>query len=216
LGNQAFFIGGKTMGGFSNKMDIYNSTNNSWQVVTMPHARGYAGATIIGNKIYIAGGQNSNGNIHTVDIYEIQTGLWTSIEAPNEHPFSSVASVNDKLIVAGGDGLNNKSADIYNSTTGQWLTVNLSNSRFKMTVATISNKAVFLGGANSFSGKYFSNESGGIDIYDDVTGSWYTGSVSPGVCGMMAASIGLKIIYVGFMWKNSTTIANTMVTLTGY
>lgn len=217
LGNQAFFIGGKTKGGFSAKMDIYNSVSNSWQVVTIPHARGFAGAAVIGNKIYIAGGQNSNGNIRTVDIYEIQSGQWSSIDAPNDHPFSSVVSINDKLIVAGGDGVSNKSADIYNTTTGQWSTVNLINSRFKMTVATIKNKAVFLGGANLFSGQYFLNESGGIDIYDDVTGNWKAGSVSPGVCGMMAASVGSQIIYVGFMWDNGNTnsIANTMITLSG-
>ena len=217
LGNQAFFMGGKTRGGFSGKMDIYNSTTNSWQVVTMPHTRGYAGAAIIGNKIYIAGGQNSNGNVRVVDIYEIQSGQWTSIEAPNDHPFSSVISINNKLIIAGGNGLNNRSADIYNTTTGQWSTVNLTDSRFKMTVATLKNKAVFLGGANSFSGKYFLNESGGIDIYDDGTGNWKAGSVSPGVCGMMAASVGSQIIYVGFMWDNGNRniIANTMVTLSG-
>jgi hypothetical protein len=213
LGSQAFFIGGKRKEGFSNKMDIYNSTNNSWQVITMPHARGYAGAAIIGNKLYIAGGQNSNGNIRTIDVYEIQYGQWASLEAPNNHTFSSVVSINNKLIVAGGDGLNNKSADIYNTTTGQWSSVNLSSSRFKMAVATVKNKVVFLGGAYSFTGQYFSNETGEIDIYDDTTGGWAVGSVSPGVCGMMAASVGSQIIYVGFMWGNTTT--NTMITLLG-
>lgn len=212
LGSQAFFIGGKRKVGFSDKMDIYNSTNNSWQVITMPHARGYAGAAIIGSKLYIAGGQNSNGNIRTIDVYEIQSGQWASLEAPNDHAFSSVVSINNKLIVAGGDGKNNKSADIYNTTTGQWSSVNLSSSRFKMAVATVKNKVVFLGGAYSFTGQYFSNETGEIDIYDDTTGGWAVGSVSPGVCGMMAASVGSQIIYVGFMWENNTT-TNAMITL---
>lgn len=215
LGDQAFFIGGKTQEGFSNKMDIYNSTNNSWQVITMPHARGYAGAAIIGNKIYIAGGQNTVGTIRTIDVYEIQSGQWTSLEAPNDHPFANVVSINNKLIVAGGDGLSNKSADIYNSTTGQWTSVNLSSSRFKMTVDTIKNKAVFLGGAYTFAEGYFSNEAGEIDIYDDDTGSWNVGSASPGVCGMMAASVGSQIIFVGFMWDagSSNTITNAMITV---
>ena len=82
-----------------------------------------------------------------------------------------------------------------------------------MTVASANNKIVFLGGANLFSGSGFSNESDGIDIYDDNSESWSVGSVSP-VSGVMAASVGSQIIYVGFMWGNATTITNTMIIIT--
>lgn len=211
LGTKAFFIGGKTQNGFSDKMDIYKSDDNSWQVITLPQQRGYAGAAIIGSKIYIAGGKNNSGNLRTIDIYDIETGLWSSMEAPNEHQIASVAAVNNKLIVAGGDGKNNKAADIYNTSTMQWTTIQLSDSRFYMTVAAADNKVVFLGGAFNFSGVYFSIESGAIDVYDDNTGQWYAGLVSPNVSGTLAASVGTQIIYTGFMWDNGTTTSNTIV-----
>lgn len=210
-GKSAYFIGGKTKTGFSNKMDIYNSDNNSWQVITMPRERGFAGAAIIGDNIYIAGGQNNSGSLNTVDIYNMVSGQWSSIEAPNTHPFANVISINNKLIIAGGDGGNNRAADIYNTTTGQWTTVTLSSSRYKMTVASLKNKIVFMGGAYSYSDGNFFNETGGIDVYDDATGTWSVGSVSPDVCGMMAATVGSQIIYVGFMWGNGTTTTNTMI-----
>lgn len=210
-GTKAFFIGGKTQNGFSDKMDIYSSDNNSWQVIILPRQRGYAGATAFGSKIYIAGGKNNSGNLHTIDIYDIETGLWSSIEAPHEHPFASVSAVNDKLIVAGGDGMDNRAADIYNTTTAEWTTVQLSDSRFYMTAASAGNKVVFLGGAFDFSGVSFPFESGSIDVYDDNTGQWFTGSASPNVCCVMAAAVGTKIIYSGFMWNNGTTTTNTLV-----
>src|SRR5574338_826979 len=212
-GAHAFFIGGKTKTGFSDKMDIYNSADNSWKSLTLPRQRGYAEAAVIENRIYIAGGQNSSGNLRSIDIYDVQSGQWSSLEAPHEHPFASVVAVNNKLIVAGGDGVSNKYADIYNTSTNQWTSVNLSDTRFNMTVAVVNNKAVFLSGAFSFNGYYFSNESGDIDMYDDTTGSWSVGSISPAARGMMAASVGSKIIYVGFMSASFGT-ANTMVILT--
>lgn len=211
LDNNAYFIGGKTQNGFSAKMDVYNAVTNSWQVINLPRERGYAGAAMIGNNIYIAGGKNNAGNIRTIDIYNVQSGQWSSIETPNDHPIASVAAINNKLIVAGGDGLNNKSADIYNSTTGQWTSVNLSDSRFNITVASANNKIVLLGGATTFPGTGIWNESGAIDVYNDNTGTWSAGGISPGVNGVMASSLGNKIVYVGFMSNGSTTITNTMM-----
>ena len=214
IGTHAYFIGGKTQSDFCGKMDIYNSITNSWQAINLPRKRGYAGATVFGNNIYIAGGKNDAGNIRTIDIYNVQSGQWSSIEAPNDHPIASVAAINNKLVVAGGDGLNNRSADIYNTTTGQWTSVNLSSPRFNMTVASANNKIVFLGGAYSFSGIAFTNESHAIDIYDDNTGAWSVATISPGVSGVMAASLGTKIVYIGFMFANGTSITNTMMIIT--
>ena len=214
IGTHAYFIGGKTQSDFCGKMDIYNSITNSWQAINLPRKRGYAGATVFGNNIYIAGGKNDAGNIRTIDIYNVQSGQWSSIEAPNDHPIASVAAINNKLVVAGGDGLNNRSADIYNTTTGQWTSVNLSSPRFNMTVASANNKIVFLGGAHSFSGIAFTNESQAIDIYDDNTGGWSVATISPGVSGVMAASLKTKIVYIGFMFANGTTISNTMMIIT--
>lgn len=213
-GNLAFFIGGKTKNGYSDKMDVYNSETNSWKVINLPRQRGFAGAALIGNNIYIAGGKNNSGIVRTVDIYNVLTGVWSTLEAPNEHPFASVATVNNKLIIAGGDGLNNKNADIFNTTTEQWSTVQLSSSRFNMTVAAANNKVVFLGGAYSFSGRYFSIESAEVDVYNDNIGEWFSSKVSPNISGMMAATIGTKIIYTGFMSDNGTTTSNTLVILT--
>ena len=78
----------------------------------------------------------------------------------------------------------------------------------------MNNKIIFLGGAYTFSGTSFSNESNGIDIYDDNTGNWSAGTVSPGVSGVMVASVGSQLIYAGFMYANSSTITNTIVLMT--
>ncbi len=207
---RAYFIGGKKDNGFSARMDIYNSTTNTWEVINLPRERGYTSAALVGNRIYIAGGKNNSGSIRIVDIYDTQSGQWTSAEAPHEHPIASVAVVNNKLIIAGGDGLNNRYADIYNTITEQWSSVTLTDSRFNMAVGVANNKVLFLGGARSLSGVKFFNESGAIDIYDDNTGNWSAGTVSPAVSGVMAASSGMKVIFTGFMWNNATTITNTM------
>lgn len=208
LGTDAFFIGGKTKGGYSGKMDIFSSTYNTWRTVSLPRERAYAGAAIIGNKLFIAGGQNSNGSIDTVDIYDILSGQWSTLRAPHVHPYASVALSGYKLIIAGGDGLSGRSADIYDVSTGLWSSVNLSSSRFYMTVAAANNKIVFLGGVHSTSGIMFANESEAIDVYDESSGTWSASSLNRGVSGTVAAVAGSQIIYTGFMWGNSLVITN--------
>ena len=210
---KAYFIGGKTSNGFSNKMDIYNSLSNTWNVISMPRERGFAGAAIIDNKIYIAGGQDKSGNIFSVDIYDIQSGQWTSINAPNDHPFASVVAINNKLLIAGGDGKSKSSIDIYNTNTNKCTTYTLSSSRFNITVAKSQNKILLLGGNHYYNGMIFSEESEYIDVYDDSTENWITGRVSPGVGGVMSASVGSKIITTGYMYNDNTTIANTLAIL---
>lgn len=212
-GNSAYFIGGRTQNGYSAKMDVYNSVTNSWQVVTMPRERGYGGAALINNKIYIAGGKNNSGHIRIIDVYDIASGQWSAIEAPHEHPYASVVALNNKLFITGGDGLNSKAADIYNTESDEWKTVDLSSSRFNITVASVNNKILFVGGAHSVSDVVFLDESGAVDMYDDNTGQWFTGIVSPPVNGVMAASAGNQLVLAGFMSANAMTINNTMVLL---
>jgi N-acetylneuraminic acid mutarotase len=204
-GNKAFFIGGKTITGYSSKMDVYDASTNLWSVVVLPRERGYAGAVITGSKIYIAGGKNGNGNLTVIDVYDYLTDSWEVLVSPHEHPVAAVVLLNNKIFIAGGDGLTNAAVDIYDQSTGLWQSAQLSDGRFNIAVATVFNKIIFLGG----------NYSSFIDLYDDITKKWSSTNLTDGVNGMAATTGGdTKCYFAGFLFQNGNSLTNEVLMIT--
>jgi hypothetical protein len=199
--DKAFFIGGKTLNGYSSKMDIYDHNLNLWTVVNLPRERTDAGAVIAGNKIFIAGGKNSSGNLTTADVYDLADGSWSTLEIPHEHPVAAMAFVNNKIIIAGGDGLTNKSVDIYDISSSTWHSEELSDSRYDIAVTVANNKVIFLGG----------NFSCNVDIYNAITDSWSLTHLSDGVTGVAGTSTGNKCGFIGFLYQQGYALTNTAI-----
>jgi hypothetical protein len=191
-GNKAYFIGGKTMNGYSSKMDVYDVEHNEWHVVDMPRERGFAGAAVADDKIYILGGKNMDGNLTVVDVYDHTTGVWSEMEMPHEHPIAAVVAVNHKIVVAGGDGKQNKAVDIYDTSTSTWYSTELSDSRYNIAIAAANNKVIF------FSGNFSPN----VDVYDIEQDTWTLAKLSSGVTGASATSGGDRCLFSGLLYSN--------------
>jgi hypothetical protein len=69
VGTKAIFAGGESASGYSNVVDIYDSSNDTWSTDTLSQARSWLGATTVGSKAIFAGGNSASGNSNVVDIY---------------------------------------------------------------------------------------------------------------------------------------------------
>ncbi len=201
IGNKAFFIGGKTLTGYSKIIDIYDALSNSWSLVQMPNSRAYAGADVIGDKIYICGGENEKGKLKIIDVYDVTSGMWSVLQAPNEHPHASVVTLNNKIFIAGGDGIANRSLDVFNTINNTWSTLQLSDARYDMATSIANNKIIFLGG----------NYSDKIDVYNDNSGALSSSSLSEGVTGVIAGTLNDKCFFAGFLHDKGNAITNTVI-----
>ncbi len=207
---KAYFIGGKTIDGFSSKMDIYDAEKNSWTAVDLPRPRAHGAAAVIGNKIYIAGGQNASGHLTTMDVYDYVNAQWSVLNAPHEHPICTVIALDNKIFIAGGDGLKNKSVDIYTTTTDMWSSAELSDSRYYIAATTANNKIIFLGGQLSPTGNFSSL----VDTYNVTTNKWSNTKLNDGVSGVAAATAGNSCYFVGLLYQNGNAIPQTLLKLT--
>lgn len=191
VGNKVYFIGGKTLQGYSRKMDVYDANLDTWSVLEIPNSRANAGAAVIGNKIYISGGINAGGPLKIIDIYDTGTGAWSVLQAPNEHPNATVITLNNKIFIAGGDGIGNRSLDIFNATDNTWKVMQLSDSRYDMATAIANNKIIFLGG----------NYSNKVDTYNDNTGLLIHSTLNESVAGVNAGSVGGRCFFTPFLFE---------------
>jgi hypothetical protein len=201
FGNKAYFIGGKTLQGYSRKMDVYDANSDTWSVLEIPNSRANAGAAVIGNKIYISGGINAGGPLKIIDIYDAVTGAWSVLQAPNEHPNATVVTLNNKIFIAGGDGNGNRSLDIFNAIDNTWKVMQLSDSRYDMATAVANNKIIFLGG----------NYSKNVDTYNDNTGLLLHSTLSEGVAGVNAGSVGDRCFFTPFLYEKGWSMAGTVI-----
>lgn len=201
---KAYFIGGKTLDGFSSKMDVYDAEHNTWTVVEMPRARAYCAAVSVADKIYVFGGQSyPKENLIITDIYDIQTGNWSSLRTPHEHPIAAGIALGDRIFIAGGDGASNTAVDIYNTIDSTWSSANLSDSRYNIAVAAAENKVIFFGGA-------FSKN---VDVYDELTDSWSVASLSDGVTGVAATISHDQCFFMAFLYDNGNALTNSMIVI---
>jgi hypothetical protein len=192
--NKLFFAGGmKSDRTFSNKMDIYNVSANSWSAASFPGtARTINGATAAQNKLFFCGGytefadysgfgETFNKAVRDIDIYNVASGAWAIDSMPVAKQSFATFSFNNKLYLAGGimDG----NQDSYPETldfTVEIKDVNSSvtslaclfqpNTFGSLDVIEKNGQVVFMGD-NSFT----STISGKIDIYNTQNGTWKIG-----------------------------------------
>jgi N-acetylneuraminic acid mutarotase len=158
VGDLAIFAGGVKPGyAFSDRVDIYNFTTNSWSTATLSQARGWASATTIDDKVLIAGGLiNMNNPSALVDIYNATTGEWTtdSLKVPRCSN-GNAATVKGKAYFAGGGNFNNgifyspsNVVDIYDEESDIWSTMNLIEPLVTHSVVGVGDKLIVAGGDN--------------------------------------------------------------------
>ena len=118
IGNKVFFAGGLIKSGngnsqISDRIDIYDLSNNTWSVATLSQPRCNLSAITSGNKIYFAGGNKDMASFwdftspsNRVDIYDNTTASWSVSSMHEPRAWFSGIAINDKIYWAGsGDNI---------------------------------------------------------------------------------------------------------------
>jgi len=170
------FIGGGGFWGddiYTNKVDIYTTSDNSWSIAALSEYRTAATGVSTGNKIFFAGGYSFNNGSNywsnTVDIYDNVTNAWTTGTLSERRGYLSAVTASNKIYFAGGqknDGqfLPSDRIDEYDILSNSWSTSTLQEARSNMAAIAVGNKIFWAGGAST------SGESGTVEIRDVVTG----------------------------------------------
>ena len=203
LANKVLFIGGvkKNTDFLSERIDIYNTSTDSWTSSSLAERKFYPALAATGTKIGIAGGENpyQDANSDRVDIYDVSTDSWTVSQLSSQRQGVAGVGYGDYLYFAGGStdyfggatGGVTKTIDVYSTSTGVWSKLKLSQARSYLSAAATNNKIVFAGGEGN------SGATDLADIYDVTTGTWSTGHLSRPRANMAAVALGNLIIFAG-------------------
>jgi hypothetical protein len=208
-GDKILFAGGSENSGSitipSTRVDIYNTTTNTWSTAELSRARYEMSTVTAGNKIFFAGGLDGSPNsIASVDIYDVVTNTWSTAQLSQGRAGLAAASVGNKVMFAGGyyymnafgDLIFTNTVDIYDMVLNAWSTAALSMPRGLLTATTAGNKVYFAGGVTlSNPNDYTSTDQ--IDIYDGVSGAWTVSNLIEGKGNHAAISVNNKIYWAG-------------------
>jgi N-acetylneuraminic acid mutarotase len=192
----------------------YPSYGQDWVDSNLSEAKIWIGGTSHGSKIYLGGGQLCN-NVATakVEIYDARTDQWDashSLSAARGAP--AVVACGDKILFAGGMKYNAAGAtfysivEIFDPSNNGWSQAGLSVPRLTTGVSNGS-KAIFAGGLIDYEAGASSifETTNVVDIYDSVTNSWTTDTLSEARDAFNAVVVGdLAIIAGGFNGQKVT------------
>jgi hypothetical protein len=213
-GNKILFAGG-VLGSnvLSSRVDIYDTTTQSWSIAELSQARYGMAVVSAGNKIFFAGGSPDELHFSSrVDIYDASTNTWSIAELSKERANLTAASIGNKVFFAGGNCWLFYTAndfvisttdvvDIHDISSNTWSTGHLSEARQSLSSATSGNNIYFAGGLSlSFDPVNLSNSfsvSGKIDIYNVLSGTWSTTTLTTARYAMGAISANNKIFWAG-------------------
>ena len=115
IGNKIMFAGGTKLFNCSSfctsdRVDIYNTSTNTWSTATLSVARNGLSATAAGNKIYFAGGGDwavGSGVYDHIDIYDDNTNSWTTSTLVERKSHHGAIAVGNYIYWAGAEVLAN-------------------------------------------------------------------------------------------------------------
>ena len=213
-GDKILFNGGILAGcEGSHKVDIYDIATNTWSVSERPQAYQLINGdynmavAVAGSKVFFAGGDNLRGCTDSYGrsllSYDAATNKWDSSDnSPVIGMSIAGASVGNKILFAGGSqgyyGYNRtKEVNIYNLSTNSWSSASLSEDRHVGHAAiAVNNKVYIIGGegSNGFSST--------MDIYDNATNAWSTGTMKKAKAYFGTIAVNDKLYLAGGQ-KNS-------------
>jgi hypothetical protein len=157
-GNLAFFAGGGDADNvvMSDRVDIYDFINGTWNTDTLSQARSFPGITVAQNKVIIAGGSLANGvPTGRVDIYDLITGDWSTAELSVARGFFSQSTTVCGLAYFVGSGTFDQgwtngtdTIDVYDPATDSWSVITLPVKVTENTVVAIDSTLFSAGGFN--------------------------------------------------------------------
>ena len=205
--NKAIFAGGVWSSScwatvFSDVVDMYDASTNTWSIATLSQARAGIAATTVGSKVLFAGGSYSYApyqsafSSNVVDIYDATTDTWSTTTLPVACSSMAGTSVGNKAIFAGGVTDNGTTivdiVQIYDVDTDTWSISALSEERIGLAATTLDNKAIFAGGRQRWP-----NSSSAVDIYDVESDTWTTTTLSEARYNLTETTVDNMALFAG-------------------
>ncbi|MBF0443815.1 MAG: hypothetical protein HQK54_18045 [Oligoflexales bacterium] len=200
VGSKAIFAGGlytqKTLSvsssNFSNVVDIYDASTNTWSQATISQGRHSAAAATVGTKAIFAGGAIGSTSSNVVDIYDLATNSWSKTTMPKARTYTAVTVVGPKALFAGAGLEFSDDVDIYDMTSNTW-----SKTTLPKAIGSIPCylKAVTIGSKAIFAGK--DEYAAEVEIYDVATQKWFTATLPKSRQGFAMISIGASVLFAG-------------------
>ena len=205
VGTKVLFAGGDfgydvfAANEMSDRVDIYDNSNNNWTTATLSQKRRKLAAASTSTKAFFGGGEfDQVGSIslsNVVDIYNSSNNAWTTATLSKARINLCATTVGNKVFFAGGSDYTSTFSnvvDIYDNSSNTWTTATLSLPRERITAASVGTKVFFAGGS-TLNG----NPSNVVDIYDNSTNTWTTATLSRARHSLAATSVGTKIFFAG-------------------
>jgi hypothetical protein len=200
--NKAFFAGGNYFQNFSNKVEVYDVSSNTWTSTgsgTLSEGRTNLSAFASGNKIYFAGGNNQYFRDYpsdNIDIYDLVSDSWSVSKLSEPKQDMAAIAFNNKIYWAGGITLdlnyytNNSSlVEISDelTQTSEFACLFQPNSGF--TAVLKDNAIVFFTGRGEIKNKF--------DIYNTGTNKWSVGVMPKNVENASIISVNNTLYVAG-------------------
>jgi len=189
VGEFAYFIGGSSALG-STRVDVYNSSNNSWSNFTLTQGASTCTTEVVGSRIYVFGlvsGSYSPNSYLTIDTSNANfvsepncpfcvtdprpDGMKRSFTGLNPISFDSKIFFSTSALERNSSGWTypvDGRLDILNTLTGSWASFKLAQPRTQGRFIQIGNRGVLLGGWPI--GTQTTNNTPIFDVIDLITG----------------------------------------------
>jgi hypothetical protein len=188
-GDKIFFAGGTDFTGniSSSKVDIYNASDNTWTTTNLSEPRSGIRAVKAGNKVLFAGGGTST----KVDIYDLSLSSWITSFNLSQVTSSDAIALGNKAVFGITNGV-----EIYDALSNSWSTKTFSQAQTQYSPAAFDNKIYLAGGYTSTFGADYTF-SDVVHIYDVITNTWSTTTMSQPKALMTAVGRDGKIFWAG-------------------
>ena len=199
VGDKIFIAGGTVANGgsggiASSRVDIYNTTDNTWTRTELSEARSAISAVRAGNKILFAGGGTST----KVDIYDMSSSSWSATDI--QHKIYGATALGNKAILQGQAVFH-----IYDASNNSWSTYPTGRDYHDISSATLGNKIYLAGGYDGgYGGNNFSDI---VHTYDVSSNSWSSTTMSMPKGGIRSIAANGKVFWAGgfdSIWINGT------------
>ncbi|MBA3673505.1 MAG: hypothetical protein H0W75_00860 [Chitinophagaceae bacterium] len=205
-GNKVLFAGGNWLNLFTDKIDIYDGSNNLMSVTSsrLSTARTNLSGVSSGNKIYFAGGYTQQYPFtpsDNIDIYDAISASWSTSKLSEPKDGHAAIAVNNKIYWAGGTTFRDQNNNPHISSVVEIRDITTQTSTFAclfqpnsdFAAVVKDNKMVFFTGNGAVKNKF--------DIYDIATNIWSIGVLPQNIEGAAIISVN-NIIYVAGGYVN--------------
>jgi hypothetical protein len=201
IGDNIYIGGGRSSSGQLNNVDVFNTLTNTWtfNFHFLSQKREQIAVAYSERYIIFAGGNTGTTNSTNVDIYDSLTDTWYVKFLSEARRLLDAVYINNKFYVIGGFNNSNQStnkvdvldvSDINNMT---WNTLTIPNPVHYVTAQALNDSFYIIGGANTFGSSYINN----IEIYNTLTDTWTSSTLSESRRYVMAESVGNILLIAG-------------------